>query len=599
MRGNNYSRYAYIACLILVAYVSLVFYPKWKLKAEQSSLGWDAATYYWYLPATFIYHDLKHQEFGDSIIAKYDFTPEFAQSFVHENGGRVITYSSGLAFMHLPAFAFAHIIAEPLGYPADGFSLPYQVAVQFWSIICAMIGLWFFRKLLLYYYSDKTVAVTLLLLVFGSNYLNYIAIDATLTHSWLFSIYVLLMLNSRSFYLNPGIKHALKIGLLVGLAILIRPSEIIAILIPLLWGMNSIMPSAIGKQLQFFKAHFKKITLAVLCVVAVGVIQVVYWLYVAGEPLVYSYEEKGFSWLHPHFFNYTFSYRSGWLTYTPLLVFAFIGLVPFLKNGKNKLAIISFFLLNYYIVSAWDVWWYGGMGGRAMVQSYAVLFIPIASLVESSWKLRWVKWPVWAAMLIFTYVNIWFTYNAHGGQALYDPNGMTKAYYWHVIGRFNVPAHTEMYKDTDEYFEGTPRNMKLIYKNGFEEDSTATDIEVISGNRSLYMNEGRQYGLSARIPFEHGDADWLQAKVKAVAYGAEPESWKMIQFVVEFYQDDKLIKTRQIRLNRFAATSMVKTISYYTKIPDTDFNTIQVHFWNPGTSNPLLLDDVEVWAFEE
>lgn len=593
------SRISYIICTVLIAYCAFFYYPKWEAKAGESSLGWDAASYYWYLPATFIYQDLKQQEFGDSIIAKYDFTPEFEQSYVHESGNRVITYSSGLAFMHLPAFVAGHVIAKATNYPADGFSMPYQVAVQLWSLLWALIGLWFFRRLLLHYYSDQVTAITLILLVFGSNYLNYAGFDVTLTHAWLFTIYVFLILNTRLFYKAPSAKYAMRIGLLTGLAILIRPSDMVAALIPLLWGMETIRFSAIKERLSFFKRYFKFIAIAVVCTIAVGSIQVIYWLYVTGQPLVYSYADKGFSWLHPHFKDYTFSYRSGWLMYTPLLILAFVGLIPYLWKGKNKVAVIIFFLLNYYIVAAWDVWWYGGMGGRAMVQSYAVLFFPIATLVEFALGNKWFRWPIFAAMAFFAYINIWFTYNAHRADGLYDPDDMTKEYYWHVIGRPVVPAHVELFKDTDEYYSGEPVNLKEIYYNGFEGDTTESDIYPISGERSAYFHLQRTYGPPIQIPLQNGAADWLRASVKVRVMDYEPENWKMLQYIIEFLKDGQPIKHKMIRLNRWAKKDSTKQVSYDVKIPDEPFDAVKVIFWNPGSNVPAKIDDVRISTFEE
>ena len=213
------SRLSYICCVALLLSVAMIFYPKWNNEGTESPLGYDASTYYWYLPATFIYKDLKKQEFGDSINAKYKFNAAFEQSYVHTSGNRGITYSSGVAVLQLPAFAVAHVLAQPLGFEPDGFSKPYRVAIQAWSLIWVLIGLWFFRKLLLFYFSDKVVDITLLLLVFGTTYLNYNAIDVTLTHSWLFTIYVFLLLSTRAFYLQPSRKYAVSIGLLTGLLI--------------------------------------------------------------------------------------------------------------------------------------------------------------------------------------------------------------------------------------------------------------------------------------------------------------------------------------------------------------------------------------------
>lgn len=591
------SFYAYIACVLFIAYVAVFFYPKWEHRHGESSLGYDAATYYWYLPAMFVYKDLKQQKFGDSIINKYKFTPTF-EPIVHKSGNIVQVYTAGVAVLQLPAFAVAHLLAEPLGYEADGFSLPYQVAVQLWSILWAIIGLWYFRRLLLYYFSDDVVAITLLLLVFGTNYLNYNAIDVTLTHSWLFTGYVFLMLATRSFYTKPNLRDALAIGIITGLLILIRPSETIAAIIPLLWGMERISLKSIRDRLIFYKDNYKHLLIAIACVVAVGMIQVAYWLYVTGQPLVYSYTDKGFTWKSPHFFNYTFSYRSGWLVYTPLLFFAFIGLLPFLKYGKNKVAVIMFFLLNYYIISAWDIWWYGGMGGRAMVQSYAVAFFIIATLVEWLGRRKWIKWPVYIIMLLFVYINIWFTYNAHAGYGLYDPTAMTKKYFWSVVGRFKVPDNVMRYKDTDEMFDGKATSMQLLYQQDFEQDTTADSNHVLNGKRSLYFDASKTYSPFYRFAYQPGQADWLRTTANIKMVGREWETWKMIQLSTRFKERDSVIKIREIRINHII-NSMEGQIYFDIKIPQQRFDSVELLFWNPGSALPMIIDDVKVSSFKE
>jgi hypothetical protein len=44
-----------------------------------------------------------------------------------------------------------------LGYLADGFSTPYQLAMQLGALLMCLLGLWYLRKLLLEYYKDRTV----------------------------------------------------------------------------------------------------------------------------------------------------------------------------------------------------------------------------------------------------------------------------------------------------------------------------------------------------------------------------------------------------------------------------------------------------------
>jgi hypothetical protein len=375
-----------------------------------------------------------------------------------DNGNFVMKYSSGMAFMYLPFFAASHIAAGILGYPQDGFSVPYQLGIQIAGLLVGLLGLWYFRKFLLLFYSDKVAAITIFLLVIGTNYLNYASIDVGMSHTWLFTLYVFILLNTYYFYQYFSYKHALRIGLLVGLATLTRPTEIVSLIIPLVWGLEPLTLTGITNQIKNIVKHYNKLFLAVVAASLVISIQLIYWKYVSGHWLVYSYGDQTFSWLHPHAILYSFNYRCGWLTYCPLMILALIGFLPFAKYGKHRVAIIVFSLVSYYLVSAWDVWWYGG---RAMVQSYAVLSIPLAALVHyiSNKKLLSVVFIALAAF--FIYFNIWVVVQYHTG-GLYDSESMSKAYYWRVIGKWSAPNSTKKLLDAPDLYEGTPQNIKLL-----------------------------------------------------------------------------------------------------------------------------------------
>jgi hypothetical protein len=216
----------------------------------EATISWDVSGYYFYLPALFIYKDLTKVEFRDSVVQKYQMSGGAYQAYDHESGNRVMKYSAGMALQYLPFFAIAHSVATFSGYPADGFSLPYQMAISFGSLLMAFLGLFYLRKSLLRYFSDTTTALTLVLIVAATNYLNYSAIDNAMTHNWLFTLYALLIWQSIRFYERPTSWRACCIGATVGLMALTRPTEIIAVLIPLLWGLEGSKP--LPDRLQFF-----------------------------------------------------------------------------------------------------------------------------------------------------------------------------------------------------------------------------------------------------------------------------------------------------------------------------------------------------------
>src|ERR1017187_3916776 len=103
--NNRFSRLVYWFCAILMCYASFFFYPRWQKTETQAAIAWDVSGYYWYLPSVFIYKDLKHQSFKDSILNKYNPTNnDFQQGMKLENGDYVMKYAAGMAVMYLPFF---------------------------------------------------------------------------------------------------------------------------------------------------------------------------------------------------------------------------------------------------------------------------------------------------------------------------------------------------------------------------------------------------------------------------------------------------------------------------------------------------------------
>lgn len=312
-------------CSAILLAVTLAF-PRYTRPGTEATLAWDVSGYYLYLPATFIYHDLKQVKFLPDIIKKYQpsFSPD--QAFPIENGNQVMKYSAGMAVLYLPFFAAGHAIAKLTGYPADGFSLPYQAAIHLGGVLAAIFGLWFLRKILLCYFPDRTTGWALLLIALGTNFFNYATFDAANAHCWLFMLLALLVHLSIRWHERPTRRGAVGIGAVIGLAALVRPTEVIYAIVPLLWGVGSV--AALRERLFFFKKNHAQLLLAGIAIAAVGFLQLAYWKYVSGHWFVYSYGDQGFSFLHPHFVDVFFSYRKGWLVYTPLMALALVGFLP-------------------------------------------------------------------------------------------------------------------------------------------------------------------------------------------------------------------------------------------------------------------------------
>ena len=595
---NQLSRYSFFVCALVLTAGAFFYYPKWQQPNTEATISWDVAGYYLYLPAIFIYDDLKTLSFGEAMLDKYHSAPELS-AFPHPSGNRVIKYSGGQALQYLSWFLCGHLGARMLGYPADGFSLPYQFALSMGSLLVAMLGLWFLRKVLLRFYSDRTTAITLLLVALGTNYMEYTAFHGALTHNWLFTLYAILLYASIRFYEKPSYFLAAVIGVLVGWAALTRPTDIIAAIIPLAWGIGSW--AEVAGRLRFWRGQLKKLALAAFLTAAVGFIQLAYWKYVTGEWIVYSYQDQGFSWLRPHVLNGLFSYRAGWLVYSPVMVFALLGFVSLARQQARLLpAILVFCCLYMYITFAWDIWWYGGsLGQRAMVQSYPVWALALAAFVEWAFRQKWVLKAVLGVLAgLFIWYNFWLTHQAHQG-GLFKVGEMTKAYFWKILGKSEVEENAIKLLDSKDEVRGERENIRLLYSNDFESDTIQCPLPAISGNNSLYLNESRQSSPVYDIPLPEPGTRWIRVAADFRCEQKEWDVWKMTQLVVRYSNKGEKVKENLIRIYRLLDSGQTRNLYIDSKLPKKTFDSIQVFLWNGDSPKMLLIDGLRVEAFSE
>jgi hypothetical protein len=600
---NQISKYTYWLCVAALFYATFSFYPKWHKTGTEALLSWDVCGYYYYLPAVFIYKDLKKVAFHTELDKKYNYQGTvYYSSRVHEpTGNAVMKYTSGLAVMYAPAFFIAHILAKPLGFQADGFSLPYQFAIGFWSVLVAALGLWYLRKVLLKLkFSDKTTALTLFLTVLATNYLDYASITGAMAHNYIFTLYALLLWFTIQFYETPSLKSGFFMGLTVGLAALARPTELPIAMLPILWGIGSL--KAISERLIFFKNNAGKIGLAILTCGTIGFIQLAYWKATTGHFLYKSYgPEDWMDWFQPHILDGLFSSRKGWLVYTPVMLFAVLGFIPLYKKKRELFWSIGLFTLVFiYISFAHNIWWYGGsLGQRQMVQIYPILAIPFAAF------LTWISPPkigrvfIALASAICLYLNLWLVYQVHGGKD-FELEETTQAFLRATYGRWNVPIETRKLLDNKYDYQGKKRDVEVVYTHDFENDSlNIFKSDAISGKKSIIIGASPPRTIKDSIPLSNKGKKWLRATATFRSGGKAWTVSNMIQFMLIFKKADKEVKGHFVRPQRFMGESETKTVWLDVKIQNLDFNELVIGFKNMDDKTALLVDDVKVEIFDE
>jgi hypothetical protein len=600
------SKYAYVVCISILAYTNLSFYPKWEKGGSEAALSWDVCGYYYYLPAIFIYKDIKKVAFHAELDKKYRYQDDdFYAALPSINGNLVMKYSSGMALMYSPAFFLAHVLAKPLGFVADGFSPIYQFAISFWSVLWAFVGLWYLRKLLLKLnFSEGVTASILMLYVLATNYVEYAGISSPQAHSYIFTLYSILFFTTIRFYENPSVKKALGIGLCMGLAILARPTEMITIALPVLWGVYN--KATFIERFNFIKTHFSKYALAILMVVSIGSIQVIYWKLVAGYFIYDSYGKTDFmEWKKPHILDGLFSARRGWLIYSPIFLFAIAGFCPLYKTRKELfLSLFLFFILFIYVSFSHNIWWYGGgLSQRQMIQMYPLLAIPFAAFLTmiSQNLTRQILFGIAASVCI--YLNIWLVWHGHKEGGLWRDD-VTPAYLRRIIGRWDVPIETMKLLDNKYDFTGEKRDVEIIYDNNLELDTSQNvDFQnIINGKRSLFVDEAHPMTTHYKIggPLSIKGKKWLRATIIARSTVREWTDWRMPAFIVDFQKNGESVKYFQMRPHRILEKeNEQKTLWLDIKIPSQSYDNIVFWMQNSGSNRKVVIDDIKFEAFNE
>ncbi len=392
-------------------------------------IGSDVASYYTFLPAIFIYDDLK-LNFYDQNKPKFMMKVYFD---ILNNGKKFIKTTYGLSLLYSPFFFISHAVSCLTGNPADGYTYIYKIGLICSSIFYFGLGLFFLRKILLKYYSEFSTSLTLLVAGIGTNMLHYVIVEPAMPHVYNFCLIILFIYATIKWHDKPGWLNSLLIGVIGGLIILIRPTNILVILLFVFWNINS-RASAKAQFQKFIKNYY-----LILFIIAIGFVfwipQFFYWHYMTGDYFFISYGDRAYFFLNdPEITNILFSYRKGWLLYTPLMIFALIGVFFLYRyNNKRFIPVLIFTFANIYLLASWCFWWFGGsFGSRGFIDSYGVMAIPMAAFF--TWCFRQ-KIMIRLLFVIVVFILIWF--NTFQVRQYYRGaihwSDMTKKAYWETF----------------------------------------------------------------------------------------------------------------------------------------------------------------------
>lgn len=590
--------------------------PRWLTYDWISIISWDVFGYYLYLPATFIHHDVGLKDFTwmQGILDTYKPTIGFYQAYMGPAGDYVMKYTMGLAILYAPFFFIAHLLAPVLGYTADGFSLPYQIAIAMSGLFYTVIGLWFFRKALLRYLSDRITALVMGIIVLGTNYFELTAYDGAMSHNYLFFLYALLFWFSVRWNEKPAWGYAAGLGLVIGMMALIRPTEIIAVVVPVFWGVYD--KESLRRKWQMLRKHFVMVILAGFLLCMTGFVQLIYWKLHAGKWIYYSYEDgEKIRLFAPYFMRVMFSFKKGWLVYTPLMAFALLGfIVQFRRSRESFTPVFLFTFLNLMIICGWTTWWFGGsLGQRSMMQSYALLALPMGFF------LKWVSERNRVIRVLFVlvfgfgiFLNLFQTWQYM--NFIIHPSRMTKSYYQAIFFKTHTdPADMRMLEpektnEKETMADGKKYIRRSIIFQSFESPNPKGKWHYVtnpvhSGKYSYRLNTPNQFspGLFA-APSRISSMEYYWIRATAWVWPTSDSLEVRADLVITVKHNGEDLKSRSLALdeqglipNQWNQVSLDYEIPF---IPDPENDQVQVFFWFRGKKT-LYVDDLDIYVFEK
>lgn len=429
---------------------------------REKEISWDVLGYYLYLPATFVHQDPSLKDI--TWLKKTNDEKKLAGSLYmvsqNEKGETMYFFLMGMAILYLPFFFGGSLFANLLGFPVDGFSPPYQYAIAIGCLFYSLIGLFFLRKILLQFFTEKIVIALLIIIVFGTNAIQYFTLDNTGTANILFMLTTLVVWFTIKWHQEQKSYHLILIGCFATFSVLVKPSEVFIFLIPLIWNVYSFK----SLQEKLFLLYNNKLTILITAAICLLIIspQLLYWHSMTGHYIYDSYKNPGVGLdiYSPHIYEVLFSYRKGWLLYTPIMIFSLIGFKFLYQNNKKVFfAGFFYFIFSFYIISSWSEWWYGAAFSiRPLVTTYPVLAISFGYFIEFLLARKFIFKLFISTILILLFLLNQFQWWQYKNKVI-EPYRTTKEYYWATFLKTTV---TEADKDLLSVYRDFS-NLMLFY----------------------------------------------------------------------------------------------------------------------------------------
>lgn len=306
-------------------------------------------------------------------------------------------FASGAPFLWVPFFLAAHLWLAGLNlfggnYPLNGYFNPYQRAIGIGTIAYGVAGLVIIQRLLSRYFADKVATLATVAVCLGSFIGWYVSVDVSYAHGvsmFTTALFVYYWDTSRARApAAPGaaarsipargertVREWLILGALGGVMSMARWQNLLFVIIPAGEAIAGLRRGALRDLLPRYAAFAGALILAFSP-------QMLVWKLFRGSWFDMPDEVHPIRWLHPDPLRELFSSDRGLFAWTPLLLFAILGLFLFVRRERLVgTLLIAAFAAQVYISST--ILSVGhGPGARKFVNCAVIFALGLAALIE-------------------------------------------------------------------------------------------------------------------------------------------------------------------------------------------------------------------------
>lgn len=517
----------------------------------------DGEGYYSYLPAIYLLEDNTFKK--NKEIKKNHVGYEDDYMIVTEDGRFINKYFGGVSFIASPAF-FGITAAQKIASDEapDGYNRSYFVGMFLYSVLLFVIGFIIYTKAISNYFQlerrKKWIFVVLLVCTtwfFSSMH------AVAFANNYLFVCFSLSLLLILKIIEHPHRTILIYVFFfLIGIITITRPTSLIFLLMILYFFDN--FSSFFG----FVKKHLFRLNVLLIGGI-LFLIPIIYqfsvWKWQTGEYFVWSYSGEGFNWFSPALFDVFFSYRTGILFHSPVLLFCLVyAIVQFRKNAYKSVIYLLYFFLICYISASW--WCYDfetKYGLRNFNEHYVFLLLPLFDFAKNVRN----KWSIAILSIITLLSFVRFNQFVFG----YNTNQrFTASTYWKSLVAFG-----ESNKNRWSYYRSLPPFGKVE----FSESLIQYGFAKVESDVEFYLTSSKSLKLKA------GERVYVKVSYDRTFKG---KNNKPPLFIIDFSNEATGEHFYQSSLGFVDAKAENETVEIYRHCFDNlqQFNQLKMYFWN-------------------